>query len=104
MTSTDEKSRRKENDGVFVEVEDEVNQYEDLLIVMIEFVSSSQRILLAIPPDLSVDQGVQGLLVQLVAGYHRQVGPDLALDVNEASQTKGQHCLVQHQSSECFQT
>jgi hypothetical protein len=85
VTSTDEKSRREENDGVFVEVEEEVNQYEDLLIVMIEFVSSSQRILLAIPPDLSMDQGVQGLLVQLIAGYHRQVRPDLAFDVNEAS-------------------
>ena len=50
-----------------------MDQDEDFLVVMVEFISSSQGIFFPEPSDLSMNETNKRLLVQLVASYHRQV-------------------------------
>ena len=94
VTAAHEQSCGQENNNIFVEVEYEMDQNEHFFVIVVEFIGSSQGILLTVPPNLPVNQRHQRLPVQFVASNHGQVRPDLPLDVNKTGQTKSQHCFV----------
>lgn len=104
MTSPHEEGSRNEDDHVFVERQHPVHHDEYLFVVVVEFVGCTQRVLLAVPPQLLVHQRLQRLFVQFVPRNDRQVRTHLPLQIDQSCETQGQNTFVEHQRSDGLDT
>jgi hypothetical protein len=79
-----------------------MGSYENLLIVMVEFISSSQGILLSIPSQFLMNQRLQRLLVQLVTCDNCKVCAHLSFDIDQSSESDSEDYFIEHESSQGF--
>ena len=73
------------------------NKY--LLVIVVEFVSHSKRILTTVPIHLRTSQSSQSLFVEPVTSNDSKVGTDLSLKINNKSQTNSKNNFIKHQHS-----
>lgn len=82
MIAADKESSCNQYHYILIDGEDPMDCNEDLLIIMVKFISCPQRILFSIPFELFVNQGLQGLLVKFITVYNCEVSADLSFKID----------------------